>query len=266
MRQGVRERPALRAGPSWAYGGRVTRRLVLVHPAGARNVGTALRVAANFGPCELALVAKPTHQLLTHPDFAQMAHGVEDAQSRVRRFDTLAEALADCTWAVGFTARLRRQRQVHDWRDLRDEVARRARLEGERVALVLGSERYGLQQAETALVQRLARIPVAEEHESLNLGVAAALVLYDTFVPDAPPAGADRTTPVSAAERAFLAARVSETLGAIAEYDALRDDVQRSVERIFNRAALERRDARVWHSLMRRLGNAKGPDDYPPPA
>ena len=32
------------------------KRVILVRTAGPRNAGSALRVAANFGPCELVLV------------------------------------------------------------------------------------------------------------------------------------------------------------------------------------------------------------------
>ena len=79
----------------------------MVRTEGSRNVGSALRAITNFGPCELWIVAPKRPSLLVHPDFVQMSHGVEDAAERIVVVDTLDEALADCTYVVGFSARVR---------------------------------------------------------------------------------------------------------------------------------------------------------------
>ena len=101
------------------------KRAVLVRPEGPRNVGMALRAAANFGPLELVVVGPVSPSLLVHPEFEQMAHGVEDMAERVRICASLDEALADVTWSVGFTARARGHWKLRDWRDARAEVAAR---------------------------------------------------------------------------------------------------------------------------------------------
>ena len=58
------------------------KRVVLVRPSGPRNVGMILRAAANFGPCEVVLVAPERPSLLFHPDFEQMSHGVDRPRER----------------------------------------------------------------------------------------------------------------------------------------------------------------------------------------
>lgn len=238
------------------------RRVILVRPQGPRNVGTALRATANFGPAELVLVAKPTQQLLVHPDFVQMAHGVKDRDSKITVVSTLSEALADCTWSVGFTARLRDHLNVADWRDVREQVAGRASQAEERVALVFGNEKHGLDQEAVAALNQVVRIATTGEHDSLNLGVTTALALYDTSEPSRASAGGNRCTGVTGAEREFLKRHVKEALGALAEYPSFRTDIENSVERLFSRADLETRDARAWHAVMRRLGNRGSPEDY----
>ena len=86
-------------------------RIVLCRTEGPRNVGSVLRAACNFGPAELVLAAPQRKALLVHPEFEQMAHGVEDAARRIRVTSTLEEALDDRTHAVGFTGKLVRHRQ-----------------------------------------------------------------------------------------------------------------------------------------------------------
>ena len=115
------------------------KRLVLVRTAGPRNAGSVLRAAANFGPCEVFLVAPERPSILVHPDFEQMAHGVPAAHTRVRVVTNLEEALADCTGSVGFTARKRDHRELVDWRDARGPLTMRASDPGERIALVFGN-------------------------------------------------------------------------------------------------------------------------------
>src|SRR5881396_1096979 len=102
------------------------KRVVLVRTAGPRNAGSVLRAAANFGPCELVLVRPEKPSILMHPDFEQMAHGVVEVDGKVRIVATLAEALADCTYSVGFTARARDHRELHDWRAVRADLTARA--------------------------------------------------------------------------------------------------------------------------------------------
>ena len=50
---------------------------------------------------------------------------------------------------------------------------------GERVALLFGSEKFGLSNDDMSHCHLLVRIPTREEHPSMNLGQAAALCLYE---------------------------------------------------------------------------------------
>lgn len=240
------------------------KRVVLVRPAGPRNVGSVLRAAANFGPCELVLVRPEKPSILVHPDFEQMAHGVEDVAAKVRVVASLAEALAECTASVGFTARARDHRELVDWRVARAELTSRVADPDERLALVFGNEETGLTAEETAPLGELVRIPTSDEHGSLNLALAVGLVLATLFL-DQPALMSVRrqnAVPLPGADRQFLVERLKETLGPICWTESARRDILASVERVFARAPLETRDARAWHMLARALGNEKAPGDY----
>lgn len=240
------------------------KRVVLVRPSGPRNAGSVVRVAANFGPCEVVLVRPERPSILVHPDFEQMAHGVASGAEKARVVASLAEALADCTSSVGFTARARDHRELVDWRELRGGLTLRAADPHERLALVFGNEETGLTAEETAPLGELARIPTSNEHGSLNLAMAVGLVLGTLFLdrPALESARRQNAVPLPGADRAFLIERLKEALGPIPWTKSARRDVLASVERVFARAPLETRDARAWHMLARALGNEKSPGDY----
>jgi TrmH family RNA methyltransferase len=240
------------------------KRIVLVRTAGPRNAGSVLRVAANFGPCELVLVRPEKPSILRHPDFEQMAHGVDRGSARVRVVATLAEALADCTASVGFTARARDHRELLDWRAARGPLTARAADAHERLALVFGNEETGLSAEETEPLGELVRIPTAPEHGSLNLAMATGIVLSTLFLdqPELASARHQSAVPLPGADRRFLVERLKEALGAVPWTASARRDVLASIERVFGRAPLETRDARAWHMLARALGNERSPGDY----
>jgi TrmH family RNA methyltransferase len=238
------------------------KRVVLCRPQGPRNVGSILRVVQNFGPAELWLVAPARPSLLIHPDFEQMAHGAEDVVEKIRVVDTLDEALADCNVSFGFTARVRDHRDLEDWRAAQPDVVASGEADGERVALVFGSEENGLTGAETDPLHRLVRIPTSSEHGSINLAMSVGLVLAACFLADAPSARAEGATRLPGGDRAYLIERLKDVLGARATSEPAREAIVASIERVFARAPLETRDARAWHLLVRALGGDARPQDY----
>ena len=59
------------------------------------------------------------------------------------------------------------------------------------VVIMGGNERIGISEKQTELCDALIRIPMAGYVESLNLGIATALVLYEVLRQNEPPGGAD---------------------------------------------------------------------------
>ena len=237
-------------------------RIVLVRTQGPRNVGSVLRAVANFGPAELMLVRPEKRSLLVHPDFTQMAHGVEDVAAQVRVVDSMAEALADCTASFGFTARARDHRLLRDWREARDDVVRRGLDGGEKTALVFGCEENGLTGQETDPLHELVRMPTTGVHTSINLAMSVGIVLSTIFFAEAPSAHAEGSTPLPGDQRAFLVEHLKHALGELTTSAPAQRDLVASIERVFARAPLETRDARAWHLLARALGSAVEPADF----
>lgn len=236
------------------------KRIVLVRPSGPRNVGMIVRAAANFGPCEIVLVAPEKRSLLVHPDFEQMSHGVEGARERCRVVATLEEALGDATHSVGFTARSRDRRPRIDWRSAREDLVLRANEPAETVALVFGNEITGFTREEAALCADLVHIATTAEHTSLNLAVAVGVVLAGLFVEKGFRKREKNRKSLSGEGREFLAASMKHVFGGkIARTAAARRDIVAMIDRQISRAPLEDRDARAWHLVLRALGNDLNP-------
>ncbi|TAJ19043.1 MAG: hypothetical protein EPO68_06900 [Planctomycetota bacterium] len=237
------------------------KRVVLCRPSGPRNVGSIARVCANFGPIELVLAAPEKPSLLIHPEFEQMAHGVDLAAGRIRVVKDLREALEGCAWSYGFTARVRDDRVLLDWSEARGAIAERTS-EEDLVALVFGNEITGLSGAEGSLCSELVRLPTSTEHTSLNLSMAVGVVLFSLFEGKALRTRPSRVAHIKQEAREYLIAHVKDVLGSAALSKSAREDIEESVERVFRRAVIETRDARAWHAVLRALGNWKVPQDY----
>jgi tRNA/rRNA methyltransferase len=152
---------------------------VLVRPLKPGNVGAAARALKNMGLADLRLVA-PRADAGGRAAAAMAVHA-GDLLRGARRYDGLAEALADRTLAVGTTCRpgLYRSGVV----GLREAAAQLvAEAAANRVAIIFGPEDTGLINRELKLCQRLVTIPTAAEYPSLNLAQAVMLVAYELLI------------------------------------------------------------------------------------
>jgi tRNA/rRNA methyltransferase len=239
-----------------------SKRVVLCRPAGPRNVGMVLRACDNFGPCGLYLVAPERPALLEHPEFEQAAHGVARIEEKLRIVGRLEEALAECTHAVGFTARARDDRVRASWTELQPALAARIAEPGERVALVFGSEVNGLTAAETDRCQELCHLATSTARRSINLAVCVGIVLH-AFLEPAGPRGERGGQPLTGTKREFLKAHLKHVFATrVARSAFAAGEIAASIERVFSRAPLETRDARAWHMMCRALGDDRTPADF----
>ncbi|MFT7668584.1 MAG: TrmH family RNA methyltransferase [Planctomycetota bacterium] len=239
------------------------KRVILVRPSGPRNVGMALRICDNFGPCELVLVAPERPGILVHPDFEQMSHGVSDIENKLRVVDSLDEALVGCTWAVGFTARVRDNLVREEFGSVAGRLREACSGADDRVALVFGAESSGLAIDEAEQCQELIHIRTAREHTSINLAVSVGVVLQSLFdgeeVFQPEPGGVN----LSGEERAYLRENLKYVFSQkVARSEEAARVISLSIDRVFNNARLTTSDARSWHMMARALGSEKIPSDF----
>ncbi|MBI1199878.1 MAG: RNA methyltransferase [Phenylobacterium sp.] len=161
--------------------------IILNAPQLAENIGAVARAMANFGLTDLRLV-NPRDGWPQERAWAS-ASGAEWPLNAAKVCGSVAEAIADLQRVYATTARPRElQLPVITPRAAAVEWVE-AVGRGERVGLLFGGERAGLETADVALCQTVVTIPIDTRFRSLNLAQAVAINVYEWRVAqaDAPP-------------------------------------------------------------------------------
>jgi len=153
--------------------------VVLVEPQLGENIGMAARAMGNFGLTRLRIVNP--RDGWPNISAQRAASGADHILDAVELFDTVEQAVADCTLLFATTAR------AHD--QAKPVVAPEAAAQeivagvggGGTVGILFGRERYGLQAEEVALANRIITFPVNPGFASLNLAQAVLLIGYEWF-------------------------------------------------------------------------------------
>ncbi len=162
--------------------------VVLVSPRNTLNIGAVARAMSNFGCLDLRVAN------IFYQEFRSASSAVGPSAELLRSardFPTTAEAVHDAQFVVGTTGAP--DRPFLQPIERLENGARRVRAaldSGRRVALLFGSEKFGLSNDDMSHCHLLLRIPTREAHPSMNLGQAAALCLYELarLEPSAPEA------------------------------------------------------------------------------
>lgn len=195
-------------------------RIVLVNTSHPGNIGAAARAMKTMGLDELVLVAPRRYPA---DEAIWRAAGAADLLAAATVVDDLAEAISDCSFVIGTSARERRI----SWPlvDAR-EAARRALVAataGARVAVVFGREDRGLTNDELQRCQLHLTIPTADDYSALNLGAAVQVVCYElrqAALADEPPPPELRDVDfATAAELQGLFEHIERALLALEFYD-----------------------------------------------
>src|SRR3954471_11146768 len=153
--------------------------VILVEPQLGENIGMCARAMGNFGLTRLRIVNPRDGWPNVHARRA--ASGADHILDKVELFDTVEAAVADCTLLYATTARAHDQAKpvVAPEAAARETTAEIAA--GGTVGILFGRERYGLQNEEVALANRIITFPVNPGFASLNLAQAVLLIGYEWF-------------------------------------------------------------------------------------
>lgn len=231
-------------------------RVVLVSPRNPLNIGAAARAMSNFGFSELRLVNPYEVAFREARSAVKSQHVLRDA----REFPTLAEAVADCGLVVGTTSRGPRVLE-HPLRRLEQGGRMIAkRLATTPVALLFGSEKFGLSNDDLSHCHWLMRIPTREEHGSMNLGQSVAVCLYELI--RQPAAAAAKATPLKDTTRPAANADDLERITLLLEevlaqsgyvHAAVEGSTRLKIRRLVRRLDLDQHDAAVWQGMLRQI-------------
>ena len=152
--------------------------LVLDHPQDVVNIGGVIRVMMNFGIPRLRLVNPDEFDAYRIEGIAHRSMALIEATTL---HDSLEDAVADCTYVVGTTARARTAgRNYVRPREAGAEIVRRA-AEG-RAAILFGREDKGLFNEGLDLCHAVAIVPTDPGYSSLNLAQACLIMAYEAFL------------------------------------------------------------------------------------
>lgn len=244
--------------------------VVLAYPQDPVNIAAVVRAMKNMGASDLRLVQPCAYDPFR---IEGVAHGTRDLVQKIRHFDSLDDALADCHHVIGFAGKRRTAR----WERIAPRPAAERYAErlqaGDRVALLFGQEDHGLANDALDRVHVQCIIPTTD-HASLNLAQAVLVALYEFHLAagDATrrvEAHKHQTGPASHEEWERLFADTQAALDAIAFFRTRNPElVMRTVRSLAFRAAPDTREVTMLRAVaievlrtIDRLtrGLAKGP-------
>src|SRR5262249_49032150 len=132
--------------------------IVLVEPQLGENIGAAARVMANCGLRRVRLVK--ARDGWPNMQARRAASGADRILENAQLCDTVEAAIADCTLVLATTARAHDQAKPVISPDAAATLLAPRVAGGENVAVLFGRERYGLQNEEVALADRVVTFPV----------------------------------------------------------------------------------------------------------
>ncbi|AWB33613.1 RNA methyltransferase [Orrella marina] len=156
-------------------------RFILTEPSHPGNVGSAARAVKTMGFSDLWIAGAQQPDIISDSQAIALASGATDVLTSAGQVTSLKEALAPVTLAFAMTARARDLGPPP--LDIREAAqlgrAHLAEHTENRVAIVLGCERAGLNNAQVALCQRVCHIPANPAYSSLNVAQALQLAAWE---------------------------------------------------------------------------------------
>jgi tRNA/rRNA methyltransferase len=230
---------------------------VMVAPQMGENIGAAARAMLNFGLDRLRLVAP--RDGWPNPRAEAMASGAGRVLDAARVSKSTAEACSDLTFVFATTARERALTKAVLTPARAMAEARALAAAGERVGVLFGPERAGLDTADVVRAQAVVSVPVNPAFGSLNLAQCVAILAYEWLqAADATPAsdyrlaGGRRATGI---ELDRFLAHLAERLDAVGFFfpEAKRASMLANLDNLFRRTPLTDADVRTLHGVVRAL-------------
>ncbi|MEM1388780.1 MAG: RNA methyltransferase [Pseudomonadota bacterium] len=237
---------------------------VLVRPQMGENIGASARAMLNFGLTRLRVVAP--RDGWPNPKAVAMASGAGRLLDDAALYADTAAAIADCTRVYATTARTRdlTKAVLTPEAAMTDAVARIA--QGERVAVLFGPERAGLENDDVARASALISVPVNPEFPSLNLAQCVLLTGYEWRRQRFAAANAGEPQRIAAAETGQDAPATGIELEKLGDHyearlgeagfffpEAKAPGLKRTLRNMWSRLELTRADVQLFHGMLRQI-------------
>ena len=157
---------------------------VLLRPQMGENIGAAARGMWNFG-LDRMRITSPRDGWPNQKAVA-MASGAGRLLDEALLFDSTAASVADCDYVYATTARPRDLTKLVMTPEAAMQDARERVAAGQKVAVMFGPERAGMENADIAIANAIISVPVNPEFPSLNLAQCVLLTGYEWRRADVP--------------------------------------------------------------------------------
>ena len=238
--------------------------IVLVRPQMGENIGAAARGMWNFGLDRMRVVAPrdgwPSQKAVA------MASGAGRLLDEAGHFDRVEDALSDANFVLATTARPRGlTKPVLSPEEAMRQAAERVQ-RGEKVSIMFGPERSGLENEDIAQANAIVSVPVNPDFPSLNLAQCVLLLGYEWR----------RATETIAAETMEMAKTAWAETGDIEKLsehfertldqagfffpESKAEGMKTNLRNLWSRMPLTRSDVQIFHGMMRQMVRWKNRD------
>ncbi|WP_281982653.1 RNA methyltransferase [Thalassorhabdomicrobium marinisediminis] len=234
---------------------------VLIRPQMGENIGAAARAMWNFGLDRMRIVAP--RDGWPNPAADAMASGAGRLLDEAEVAEDVAGGIADRTYVYATTARPRELTKpvFSPEAAMRDAAARIAR--GEKVAVMFGPERSGMENADIAHANAIITVPVNPAFPSLNLAQCVLLTGYEwrRTQQDVPEVVVQGQTIETADQRDVEALarhyedRLDEAGFFYPEHKA--ENMKVNLRNLWSRMPMTRADVQMLHGALRQLLRGK---------
>lgn len=230
---------------------------VLVRPQMGENIGAAARAMWNFGLDRMRLVEP--RDGWPNPSAVAMASGAGRLLDDAQIFQTTPEAVGDASFVYATTARSRDLTMPVFTPEaaMRDACTRLAN--GQRVSVLFGPERAGLENDDIARANAIISVPVNPKFPSLNLAQCVLLVAYEWRQMSQQSEGLvlemAGTEPATQVEIEKLAEHYEDRLETAGFFfpDTKAAGMKTTLRNLWSRMPLTRADVQMLHGIMRQM-------------
>lgn len=236
--------------------------IVLVRPQMGENIGAAARAMWNFGLENLRLVTP--RDGWPNPKAVAMASGAARVLVQTQVFEDTPTALANLNFVFATTARGRDLTKPVFSPSEAMQQARDMLASGQRVGVMFGAERAGLENQDVVRANALISVPVNPAFGSLNLAQCVLLLAYEwrRLAGETPnPVGKEKSRLASVIEVEALYTRLQTKLDDVGFFfpDHKADSMALNLRNMLSRLPLTDADVRTFHGILRALSEKRPP-------
>ena len=231
--------------------------IILVKPQMGENIGSAARAMLNFGLENMRVVAArdgwPSQSAVA------TASGAGRVLDQARHFSSFHDAVGDCHFVFATTARGRDlTKPVYDPKKAM-KIAFEKISDGQKVGIIFGPERAGLENTEVVRSNALITVPVNPDFSSINLAQTVLLLSYEWFLAtdiyEENFSYTRKTSVASILEIEKLSEQYENELEKIGFFfpEEKASSMKSTLRNIWSRLPLTVSDVRAFHGILRHL-------------